>query len=341
MAKRKVTFEEPEGGGGDEEEPCPPRKRAVVAVGGPGSRFSGKPSLDSDEEDEEEEEDEGCGKYNLLAAHDIEGQEPGPAAAGEGPVPLTPFNLAEELAEGSFDPQGNYTPRGEGLPPDRWLEAIDWVRGRDHHQGAPPPQPDDADDADDAGPSPPPLPLLLRGVLELLRPGETVGGALRRLGGPRGEGRRRGGPGRGAARPAPQLEAPAELADGLVARGLFGVFQETRERLELRLRGLGGRGSAGPPRGSPPPPEGTGPALDIFAPDEDEGEGGEGQEEGAVQWEYRWEHGGDPRLYGPFSSAQMQEWAARGYFGGGARCRRVQPPGPFYDCARIDFQLYT
>ncbi|TRZ07439.1 hypothetical protein HGM15179_019667 [Zosterops borbonicus] len=37
------------------------------------------------------------------------------------------------------------------------------------------------------------------------------------------------------------------------------------------------------------------------------------------------------------------EWAEQGYFsgGGGARCRRVNPPGPFYDCGRVDFQLYT
>ncbi|GAB0202419.1 CD2 antigen cytoplasmic tail-binding protein 2 [Grus japonensis] len=234
MAKRKVTFEDPEWGEEEEEEeeeeqprPQPPRKRAAVAVGGPGSRFSGKPSLDSDEEDEEDEEDEGCGKYNLLAPHDVEGQEAGPAGEGEGEgqVPLTPFNLEEELAEGSFDPHGNYRPRGGAQPPDPWLEAIDW------RQIKPRPRQHDVTAASSSSPpkspSPPPLPLLLRGVLDLLRPGET------------------------------------------------------------------------------------------------------------------WEHGGDPKLYGPFSSAQMQEWAAQGYFRGGARCRRVHPQGPFYDCARIDFQLYT
>lgn len=39
---------------------------------GPGSRFKGKHSLDSDEEDEEEGGDEGS-KYNILASDDVEG----------------------------------------------------------------------------------------------------------------------------------------------------------------------------------------------------------------------------------------------------------------------------
>ncbi|XP_074874868.1 uncharacterized protein LOC142026017 [Buteo buteo] len=135
MAKRRPRFEDPEDDDEEEEEeepPPPPRKRAAVAVGGPGSRFSGKPSLDSDEEDEEEEEDEGCGagaKYDLLLPHGEEGEEAWPGGAGEGGgPPLTPFNLVEELAEGSFDPQGHFLPRRGGRrPPDPWLEAVDWV----------------------------------------------------------------------------------------------------------------------------------------------------------------------------------------------------------------------
>ncbi|KAM9250244.1 CD2 antigen cytoplasmic tail-binding protein 2 [Cariama cristata] len=339
MAKRKVTFEEPEG---EEEEPRPHRKRAAVAVGGPGSRFSGKPSLDSDEEDEEEEEDEGSGKYDLLAPHGLEGQEAGPEEeAGEGPVPLTPFNLREELAEGTFDAHGNFLPHGPAPPPDPWLEAIDWTSIKPR-----PPRPggEEGEGEEGAAPPPPPLPLLLRGVLELLRPGETVGGALRRLGGrgqerrgrgqPRnrrgqerrgrgqapsepdqGGGEKREGEGEGGGRgqgkaPPPALELLAELADGLVGRGLFGIFQETREGIGRRLRALG----------EEPGREGSLPE---------------------VLWEYKWEEGGDAPLYGPFSSAQMQEWAAQGYFREGARCRRVHPQGPFYDCARIDFQLFT
>uniref|UniRef100_A0A8B9SCW8 Uncharacterized protein n=1 Tax=Apteryx owenii TaxID=8824 RepID=A0A8B9SCW8_APTOW len=72
MAKRKVTFEDPE----DEEEPGPPRKREPGVPGGPGSRFPGKHSLDSDEEDEAE----GSSKYDVLAPHDVEGERGGGGA---------------------------------------------------------------------------------------------------------------------------------------------------------------------------------------------------------------------------------------------------------------------
>lgn len=41
-------------------------------VVGPGSRFKGKHSLDSDEEDEEDDGDKSS-KYNILASDDVEG----------------------------------------------------------------------------------------------------------------------------------------------------------------------------------------------------------------------------------------------------------------------------
>lgn len=43
----------------------------VAGAGGPGSRFKGKHSLDSDEEDDEEE---GSSKYDILASEDVEGE---------------------------------------------------------------------------------------------------------------------------------------------------------------------------------------------------------------------------------------------------------------------------
>ena len=50
---------------------CPQLVDPVAGVGGPGSRFKGKHSLDSDEE---EEEDEGSSKYDILASEDVEGE---------------------------------------------------------------------------------------------------------------------------------------------------------------------------------------------------------------------------------------------------------------------------
>ena len=43
-----------------------------------------------------------------------------------GPV-ITPFNLREEMAEGSFDKDGHYHFKKEKEIRDNWLDNIDWV----------------------------------------------------------------------------------------------------------------------------------------------------------------------------------------------------------------------
>ena len=43
----------------------------MAGVGGPGSRFKDKHSLDSDEEDDD---DDGSSKYDILASEDVEGE---------------------------------------------------------------------------------------------------------------------------------------------------------------------------------------------------------------------------------------------------------------------------
>lgn len=199
--------------------------------------------------------------------------------------------------------------------------------------------PSDSEEEDSLGQTPMSAQALLEGLLELLLPRETVAGALRRLGA-RGGGGGKGGS-KGAGRPSsPQrLDRLSGLADQMVARGNLGVYQETRERLAMRLKGLGSR-TQGPPDPTPPP------SLDMFAEEVAEGEletptptqrggkirrqrrgvgaGGralEGQmalpvvleaelkgDDGLVDvmWEYKWENTGDAELYGPFTSTQMQ-----------------------------------
>lgn len=136
----------------------------VTGAGGPGSRFKGKHSLDSDEEDDD---DEGSSKYDILASEDVEGElNPRTDAAGgtdralgdvgqgrllslfacsvwdtcvfgagqeaatlpsEGGVRITPFNLQEEMEEGHFDADGNYFLNRDAQIRDSWLDNIDWV----------------------------------------------------------------------------------------------------------------------------------------------------------------------------------------------------------------------
>lgn len=121
----------------------------------------------------------------------------------------------------------------------------------------------DSEEEDSLGQTPMSAQALLEGLLELLLPRETVAGALRRLGA-RGGGK---GDSKGTGRPSsPQrLDRLSGLADQMVARGNLGVYQETRERLAMRLKGLGCRtqGSHDP---TPPP------SLDMFAEEVTEGE---------------------------------------------------------------------
>lgn len=185
---------------------------------------------------------------------------------------------------------------------------------------------------------------LLEGLLELLLPRETVAGALRRLGARGGSKGGSKGPGRPSS---PQrLDRLSGLADQMVARGNLGVYQETRERLAMRLKGLVCQ-TQGP---SDPI---SSPSLDMFAEEVAEEEletpasaqrdaelPGDGLAD--VMWEYKWENTGDAELYGPFTSTQMQTWVNEGYFVDGVYCRKLDPPGgQFYNSKRIDFDLYT
>lgn len=54
------------------------------------------------------------------------GQEGATIDCDEG-VPITPFNLDEEMQEGHFDSEGNYYVKKDEEIRDNWLDNIDWV----------------------------------------------------------------------------------------------------------------------------------------------------------------------------------------------------------------------
>uniref|UniRef100_A0A1W7RIJ8 CD2 antigen cytoplasmic tail-binding protein 2 n=1 Tax=Agkistrodon contortrix contortrix TaxID=8713 RepID=A0A1W7RIJ8_AGKCO len=376
MSKRKVTFEDQ--GDDDEEEMSLPKKKLVEpAIGGPGSRFKGKHSLDSDEEDEE---DEGQGsKYDILASDDVEGQESATIDYEDG-IRITPFNLQEEMEEGHFDSEGNYFLNKEAVIRDNWLDNIDWVKIKEQPPGqkksfnsADNKEEDEEDDDDDdddddleVGRTPLEKKELLERMVDLMLPGETVARAIQRFGdkgGPKSSGRQRrpwtrlkvdevdpaeeedpqkpGSPERKE-----QLEQLSGLADQMVARGVYEIYQETREKLAVRLRAL---------QQPPAAPSSAEPELDMFAEEIDEAKLGEKTSAGSqvrgesddntlseVMWEYKWENTNTSELYGPFSSSQMQDWVSQGYFPDGVYCRKADnSEGPFYNSRRIDFDLYT
>ncbi|XP_062994424.1 CD2 antigen cytoplasmic tail-binding protein 2 [Elgaria multicarinata webbii] len=371
MSKRKVTFEDQEDE--DEEEISLPKKKLVEpAIGGPGSRFKGKHSLDSDEEDDEEDEGRGS-KYDILASDDVEGQESATIDYEDG-VRITPFNLQEEMEEGHFDSEGNYFLKKEAMIRDNWLDNIDWVKIKEQPPGRKKPPLDSVDDEEEeedddleVGRAPLDKKELLEGMVDLVLPGETVARAIQRLGdkgAPKTSGRQRrpwsrlkaeeaetaeeGDPQKpGSPERREQLERLSGLADQMVARGVYEIYQETREKLVLRLRAL-----EHPPAAS----SAAEPELDMFAEDIDEAKLGEktpaaasmGQQRdddntlSEVMWEYKWENTNTSELYGPFSSSQMQDWVSQGYFPDGVYCRKADnSEGQFYNSKRIDFDLYT
>ncbi|KAJ8250863.1 hypothetical protein GJAV_G00214070 [Gymnothorax javanicus] len=373
MSKRKVTFEGC-GEGFDLEDELP-KKKICEDMSGPGSRFKGKHSLDSDEEDEGEAGEESS-KYNILASDDVEGQEEATIDCDEG-VPITPFNLTEEMQEGHFDSEGNYFVKKEEEIRDNWLDNIDWVKIKEQpvrrKKGLSAKRRRRVGDEDEAAeeerreqereysegeeeaesqPAEDPLAnyskeQLTAGVVELLLPGETVAGGLRRLGGlgrkkvkGQGEGKEAG-----PDRDAEKLDRLTALADRLVASGEFEIYQQTYEKLSYGLRRMRGVGVLQRSETVPEDDE-----LDMFAEhidSLDKEEMLEQEEEAAgilneeVLWEYRWQNDEGAELYGPFTSQQMQDWVDEGYFKDGVYCRRVgEGSAQFYSSKRLDFDLY-
>ncbi|KPP61919.1 CD2 antigen cytoplasmic tail-binding protein 2-like [Scleropages formosus] len=370
MSKRKVTFED----GSDEftlEEDIP-KKKICESVNGPGSRFKEKHSLDSDEEDEGEGEN---GKYEILANDDVEGQEEATIDCDEG-VPITPFNLKEEMQEGHFDSEGNYFVKKEDKIRDNWLDNIDWVKikeqpvkrkkglaakrrrrvgDEDEAEEEKQREEKQADNEEnEAEPEVVEDPLaslnhlqLVEAVVELLLPGETVARALRRLGGMGGQKKgkgKTGGQEEGANRDAEKLDRLTALADRLVGSGEYEIYQQTYEKLAYMTK------TAVKQKEKSEGDEDD--VLDMFA-DEIDGKKAQEKEKEVteddggrvcddVMWEYKWDNDENSEIYGPFSSQQMLAWVNEGHFKNGVYCRRVgQGNTQFYNSKRLDFELYT
>uniref|UniRef100_H3AFW2 CD2 antigen cytoplasmic tail-binding protein 2 n=1 Tax=Latimeria chalumnae TaxID=7897 RepID=H3AFW2_LATCH len=282
-------------------------------------------------------------------------------------IKITPFNLEEEMEEGHFDSEGNYFVKKEEVIRDNWLDNIDWVKIKERPVASRLPEDDEEDEGGDRpGRTPLDKKSLLEGIVELVRPGETVASALRRLGGKGGKKQVR------VSRPwetrkqeeardvvvaedpdgeeqKVALDRLTGLADQLVARGEYEIYQSTFEKLSFQLKRLQGPAAAHTTSADPDD------QLDMFADEIDETKlnkkteecekeegGAEFEESSEVMWEYKWENTEDAELYGPFTNSQMQDWVAQGYFQDGIYCRKTgNPNAPFYNSRRIDFDLYT
>lgn len=202
------------------------------------------------------------------------GQEVATIDCDEG-VPITPFNLDEEMQEGHFDSEGNYFIKKDQEIRDNWLDNIDWVKIKEQpfkkkkkglgakrrrragdedeaeeeklreEQQAEKENEEEEDDEEEMEPAEDPLASftqhqLIEAVVELLSPGETVTAALRRLGGLRGQKRgklkQEGEPTEESRRDTEKLDKLTALADRLVGSGMFEIYQHTQEKLAYLMK---------------------------------------------------------------------------------------------------------
>jgi CD2 antigen cytoplasmic tail-binding protein 2 len=175
--KRKVTFAE-------EDESRLPKVMKMESLPGKidavqeAQHVKGKHSLDSDEEDVVDDSDG-------LKLDDIEGQEESKVDIEDG-IRFTPFNLKEEYEEGEFDADGMYIfNKNKNQIKDNWIDDIDWakVKQAEHTKT------EKVDKlVSDELPESINVIAVYRTMLKLMKPGETVARAIKRLGGAKTDG---------------------------------------------------------------------------------------------------------------------------------------------------------
>ena len=308
-------------------------------------RFKGKHSLDSDEESEGKEED----SY-ILNEDDIEGQEDA-TIDHEGEVKITPFNLKEEMEEGHFDSAGNYFVKKGKEVRDEWLDAVDWQKidkraveitkkeNDEQFEDAP-------DDVDKIS--------TMKSVLDILKPGETVLKALKRLGGTSRKQSSASMKWKAKRQKTTSNEEMKEgdktgdkdlllkltgLADELLQAGMFSVYQDTYEKMAYQVKQMEKEkaeededdaleAAFNQGRTSNTSMSTAAETQDSISADDE------------TKWQYKWENDDNAEVFGPFSSSQMLQWTNEGHFGDGVWVRKTNQSGDFYNSKRIDFDLY-
>ncbi len=187
----------------------------------------------------------------------------------------------------------------------------------------------------------------MKNIVELLKPGENILKALRRLGGKKTSSQRKGRENKRdntsqdedsdlMKKNKENLLKLTEMADMLLQQGDFEIYDKTYEKLNHEIKSQEERFQD--------------------ADDDDELEKafmGGGKIEGAeknleegdvmdeVMWEYKWKNNDDAEIYGPYKNSCMISWNEQGFFKDGVFCRKTGSDGDFYNSKRIDFELYS
>lgn len=299
--------------------------------------------------------EEGGEEKRVKVLRRVKGELGGQAHFDEEGQAFEPFNLRSERNEGFFDESGNYTWKKKTAEDyDPWLDELDAMDPKERKRlqeiaarkagagGRGDGEDDDEDEGsskggDDVPPEPEAedLPATAR-VAHLsvlytsVREGETVAGALRRLGATSRASTKAAGKGAPKTQEALDFDALTEAADALLTNGMVDIYSTQRRALLLELNDA--RDDAGLPPvrevaaasasvPSAPPVVLAAPPAVAF-------------DTTVRRWEYRWGapegnsgangSGGTsdsagaaaPAAYGPYTSAEMAAWRAAGYFAG-------------------------
>ncbi|XP_023347661.1 CD2 antigen cytoplasmic tail-binding protein 2 homolog, partial [Eurytemora carolleeae] len=113
---------------------------------------------------------------------DIEGQEDN-TLNFDGDIQITPFNLKEEQQEGTFSKDGNFVwNEKKDDVKDAWLDDVDWVKVKQRTEDEVKRR-EEEDEKEEEEQGRYSEITSYKDMLALLQPGESVGRALRRLGG--------------------------------------------------------------------------------------------------------------------------------------------------------------
>lgn len=257
------------------------------------------------------------------------------------------------MEEGHFDAAGNYFVKKGKEIRDEWLDGVDWQKIDE--RAAKIEKEKEGEQFEDA-PEEVDKIATIKSILEILKPGETVLKALKRLGGKtqtQSSASMRWKAKRKKTEESTEMDKGSEtdksgnkelllkltgLADELLQAGMFSVYQDTYEKMAYKVKEMqkekaetleddaleaafqqGGGESSSPPVETPKEPS----------------------IEDDTTWVYKWENKENAETFGPFGSSQMLDWVNQGYFGDGVWVRKSNHSGDFHSSKRIDFELYT
>eukprot|EP00049_Salpingoeca_infusionum_P026398 m.25492 g.25492 ORF g.25492 m.25492 type:complete len:322 (-) comp8727_c1_seq1:81-1046(-) len=269
-------------------------------------------TMESDEESDDETQLNG--RYSLSEEDMHEATD---TEFKDGGVPLTGFNLDDEMEEGHFDADGEFHfHKDKSHEADAWLDGVDIYNPKQQSKGASASAAAAASDPPQSAQAEADEPIdryaLLENILAIMKPQETVAHTFQRF---RPVQQRR----KGSIQKKIGAKAESDVSDEqkkenkatlmmlidatdkLIQDGLTGIHEYTYEQIAHEIK-----------------------------------------TKHVVTFVYRWTREDDAEIYGPFPASQMNEWKEAGLFGQGVWVREVKKGkrAAWYHSNRVDFDLY-